>query len=119
MAATTTSLTIPFATKLVVDTALSATVQTDVIGTAGTLQSIFVNNPNGSIVYIKIYDAKQVDTSADIPDLVFPLTASTSSFFDFGAGWAFTSGLSIQAVANGVTTTVAPGSALDIRLAIS
>tara|TARA_R110002020_G_scaffold318716_1_gene534348 strand:- start:7138 stop:7497 length:360 start_codon:yes stop_codon:yes gene_type:complete len=119
MAATTTSLTIPFATKLVVDAALSSLVQTDVIGTAGVLQSIYVNNPVGAVVYIKFYDAKQVNTATDIPDLVLPLTASTSSFFDFGAGWAFTSGLSIQAVANATTTTVAPASALDIRLALS
>ena len=119
MAATTTSLSIPFATKLVVDTALSSLVQTDVIGTSGNLQSIYANNPVGSVVYIKIYDSKQVNTASDIPDLVLPLTASTSSFFDFGAGWEFTDGLSIQAVANGTTTTVAPASAIDVRLAIS
>jgi|TARA_Y100000310_G_C20663919_1_gene806382 hypothetical protein len=120
MATTTTDRHVAIATKLIVDTALSNTVQTDVLGTTGTLYTLFVNNGNAHNVYIKLFNKIVVSLASDVADLVYLVPASTVDCLIIDQGYAFDVGLSMVCVRNPTDTDdTAPSAGVAVRLVCS
>ena len=120
MAATTTDRHVAIATKLVVDTALSNTVQTDVLGTSGVLYTLFANNPNAHNVYIKLFDQISVDVSSDKANIVWKIPSNSVECLIIDQGYEFATALSMICVRNPTDTdNTAPGAGVTVRLVCS
>lgn len=120
MSATTTDRHVAIATKLILDTALSNTVQTDILGTTGTLYTLFVNNGNAHGVYIKLYNKIIVNLASDVADFVYLVPANTVDCMVIDQGYAFSVGLSMVCVRNPTDTdTTAPSAGVVVRLVCS
>lgn len=123
MAVTTTPLSSPIATKLVVDTDSDATSESDVLVGSGTVYMVEVDNTgNGAVSYLKLYDAAAPTIGTTVPDFVLKVPASASRTFVLGApgtGIAFTN-LSFCAVTTGGTAgTTSPTNNVTVRIMAS
>lgn len=111
----------PVASKLIVDTDATATVQSDVTGTSGVIYNIDIDNSGNSdnAAYVKIYDNADPTVGTTHPDLVLKVAISSRRSFVIPEGIAFTN-LSYCCVTNGGTAgTTSPTSDVTVRIVSS
>ncbi len=118
MAASVTTQSNSLGTKVVEDTAATATAVTNVIGSSGTLYYVEVDNTaNSAATYFKVYNATGPTIGTTAPDLILRAPASTREYFIFPTGIAFATAISYAAVtAAGTGGTSSASSAVIIRM---
>ena len=107
----------PITSKLVVETAAGATPDNNVLGAAGSIYQIDVDNAaNAAASYLKLYDAAAPTVGTTAPDAVLRVPAGQRRQWVIPEGWAFTI-LSFACVTAGGTTGVtAPTHPVVVRL---
>ncbi|APU88968.1 hypothetical protein Rctr197k_171 [Virus Rctr197k] len=119
MALSITPQASPLATRLVEETAATSTAENNVTGAAGSLYMVDVDNPNGTVVYLKIYDNAAPTIGTTPADWVFRIPASARRTFAMPLGLAFTA-LSFAVVTGADQASVAaPASGVLVRLVTS
>lgn len=117
MALSVTPQSSPLATKLVEETAANATTKNNVTGAAGVLYMIDVDNPNASVVYLKIWDNAAPTIGTTPADFVVKIAASVRRAMAVPLGFAFTA-LSFAVVTGADQANVtSPASGVSVRLA--
>lgn len=107
----------PIATKLVVQTAAGATADSNVLGAAGAIYFIDVDNTaNAAASYLKIYDAAAPVVGTTPPDIIVRVKAGQRRSLVIPEGLSVTV-LSMACVtAGGTAGTTAPTSPVVVRL---
>lgn len=80
----------PIATRLVKQTQAGATPDTNVLGAAGTIYLIDIDNSlNAAASYLKLYDALSVTVGTTVPDVVIRVAAGVRRSMSIPEGLAF------------------------------
>ena len=104
------------------DSLASNTAVSDVFGSGGKIYFLFVSSSgvtaSGSHDYLKLYDTKdQVDTAADAPDFIFPITYGVNEVFHFPDGLTISSGLGyVASNAGGTGAGANPNRTLSLQM---
>jgi hypothetical protein len=104
------------------DSLTTNTAVSDAFGASGKLYFIFVGSSgaaaSGSFDYLKLFDAKdQVDTAADSPDFILPITYGVNEVFHFPDGLTFSNGVGYFASnAGGTGAGSNPGRTLTVQM---
>ena len=121
MAVTVTNQSNPLASKLVQDTAATATAVDNTTGASGTLYMVEIDNSNyGTIVYFKLANATSATAGTTAAAMVFLCPASAKRSYVFPEGIAFSSGFSHWCTTESAeSNTSAPSSAVVARYVTS
>jgi len=102
--------------RLIRDTDCDATPEKNALGKAGTLFMLAVDNPNGAIEYVKVYDAQDCTVGTTDPDFTFPIAANSKKTIFCPSGVALDSGLSFACVSDGGGTAGTTNPASDVAV---
>lgn len=121
MAVTTTPLSNPVASALVIDTDADATSENDVRSGASTVYMIDIDNAsNAAITYVKFYNAASPTVGTTAPDFIFAAPASTRIVFSIPQGYNFATALSFAGLTTaGTAGTTSPTSNVTVRIVAS
>lgn len=108
----------PIATKLIVQTQATATPDNNLLGAAGKVYMIEVDNSlNAAASYLKLYDSGTPVVGTTVPDFVWRVPAGQSRPMVIPEGIDFTI-LSMACVTTGGTAgTTSPASPVTVRIA--
>jgi hypothetical protein len=112
----------PIATRLAVDSALSATLQANLFGAPATLYLVEIDNTAnaGAASYVKLWDALTATVGTTDPHLVLRAPAATKLTYALPSGVAFAVGCSAACVTSpGTPGVTGPTSAVVVRLLAS
>lgn len=121
MAVTITTQSTGLGNRVLKDNAATSTAVKNVTGSASTLYTVFVTNPNGFKVWLKIYDNVAPTIGTTVPDFIFQVDASVSRQYIMTAGSTFANGISYAVIkGNGGTGgTTAPDSVCTVWMVTS
>ena len=111
----------PIATRLVVQTSATSTADTNVLGSAGVVYTVDVDNTaNVAASYVKLYDNAAPTVGTTPPDMVVLVPASQRRQVVVPEGVSFSTALSFACVTVGGTEgTVDPASDVIVRILAS
>jgi len=117
MAVTVTNQSNPLASKLVQDTAATATAVDNTTGNQGTLYMVEIDNSSyGTAVYFKLANATSATAGTTAATMVFLCPASGKRSYVFPEGIAFSAGFSHWCTtAADESSTAAPGTTPTVR----
>ena len=117
MAVTVTNQSNPLASKLVQDTAATATAVDNTTGASGTLYMVEIDNSTyGTIVYFKLANATSATAGTTAAARVFLCPASVKRSYVFPEGIVFSAGFSHWCVTGAAeSSTAAPGTPPTVR----
>lgn len=121
MAVTTTPLSNPVASALVIDTDADATSENDVRSGASTVYLVDIDNAsNSAVTYIKFYNAASPTVGTTAPDMILIAAASTRVVYSIPQGHSFGTALSFAGLTTGGTAgTTSPTSNVTVRIVCS
>ena len=107
----------PVGSKLVVETSAGATADNNVLGTAGVIYMIDVDNAsNGAASYLKVYDNAAPVVGTTPPDLIVRVAAGVRRSLVVPEGMAYAAVSFACVTAGGTAGTTAPTAAVTVRM---
>jgi hypothetical protein len=97
--------------------AQTTTVQTPK-GTAGTFGGYYVYNPNGTVMYVQVFDAATATTitlGTTVPDMIFAIPAASAANLEISNGVNMANGIKLACTTT-ATGLTAPGTGLDMTV---
>ncbi|MAH49038.1 hypothetical protein CMI37_24640 [Candidatus Pacearchaeota archaeon] len=120
MGVTTSAVSDPLFTTVVVDAEANTTVET-FNDAATTLYAIEIENPNKRAVWVRINWAASGDTNSTQNDNIFHCPAARSCYYYFASGYDITAGMRVwcstnKGLGSGVTLA-SPAASVTVRMA--